>query len=153
MDDYGQICNLLYRYAELVNLGEFDAVGELFRFGRVQVEGNPTAYVGSQEIAAMYRESTNVPSDGPDTLLYTTNIQVEVDGDSAASRSYFLAVQRRESGLVPVVGGRYRDSLERLEGVWTFKERKMTVDLLGDLGNHLNVPIENYFPGGTPGTS
>jgi hypothetical protein len=153
MDDYGQICTLLFRYAELLNLGEFDAVGEMFRDGRVQVEGNPVAYEGSEAIAAMYRESTNVPSGGPDTLLYTTNVQVEVTGDSAASRSYFLAVQRRDSGLVPVVGGRYRDSLLRLDGVWTFKERKMTVDLLGDLGDHLNVPIENYFPGGVPGTS
>jgi hypothetical protein len=153
MDDYGQICTLLYRYAELLNLGDFNAVGEMFRHGRVQIEGNPRAYEGGEEIAAMYRESTNVPAAGPDTLLYTTNVQVEVTGDTAASRSYFLAVQRRESGLVPVVGGRYRDTLQKLDGGWAFEERKMTVDLLGDLGKHLKVPIETYFPGGAPGTS
>jgi hypothetical protein len=151
MDDYGQICNLLYRYAELLNLGQFDEVGDLFREGRVQVDGNPVVHEGAEAVAEMYRESTNVPSGGPDTLLYTTNIQVEVKGDNAKSRSYFLAVQRRNSGLVPVVGGRYRDELLRRDGTWTFKERSMTVDLLGDLGNHLKVPIEQYFPGGVPG--
>jgi hypothetical protein len=46
--------------------------------------------------------------------------------------------------ILPVVGGRYRDSLVRREGKWTFVERVMTIDLVGDLGSHLSGNIEDY---------
>jgi hypothetical protein len=44
-----------------------------------------------------------------------------------------------------VVGGRYRDRLSRIEGKWTFVERIMTIDLVGDLGSHLKGNIEDYI--------
>ena len=56
-DDRSEIGNLIARYAELLNLGRIDEVGELFRYGRITSEGNPNAYEGIDGVVAMYRES------------------------------------------------------------------------------------------------
>jgi ketosteroid isomerase-like protein len=145
-EDWLAIQNLIGRYAELLNTGQFDEVGELFRHGRVVVEGNPDPVAGAREVAEMYRESTRVPPTGPDSLLYTTNLQVELDGDSARARSYFVALHDKGDGVVvPVVGGRYRDAFRKHADGWHFEERRITVDLVGALGDHINRPLEDYL--------
>lgn len=146
MDDHAQICNLLYRYAELINTGQFDAVGALFRYGRVRVDGNPNVYEGEHAVANMYRSTVNASAGGPDSLLFTSNTQIELNGDQAVVKSYFCALHQRPGQIVPIVAGRYKDALERLDGQWWFRERRMTVDLLGDLGEHLHGAIDDYMP-------
>jgi hypothetical protein len=147
MNDETAIKNLLFRYAELLNTGQFEAVGQLFEHGTVRVAGNPRTYVGAIEVAEMYRSTTNVPEEGPDSLLYTTNVQIAVDGDAAEAKSYFIAFHQRDEHIEPVVGGRYSDILERRQGSWGFKERTMNIDLIGDLGAHLHGKIDTYLPG------
>lgn len=144
MGDYAEISSLLYRYAELLNTGQFDLVGELFSQGRVRVEGNPSAYEGASEVAEMYRSTVGGSDNGVDSLLFTSNLQVSVEGLEATAKSYFMAYHQRPGVILPVVGGRYRDSLVRREGKWTFVERVMTIDLVGDLGSHLSGNIEDY---------
>jgi hypothetical protein len=145
-DDRTEITNLLYRYAELLNTGQFDEVGKLFEHGTVRIDGNPNSYAGAEAVAEMYRSTTNVPTDRPDSLLFTANTQIEIDGDHATCRSYFQALHQRPGTIVPVVAGRYHDRLIRLEGEWAFEERLMFVDLLGDLGDHVHGSIDDYLP-------
>lgn len=111
MGDYAEISSLLYRYAELLNTGQFDLVGELFSHGRVRVEGNPTTYEGASEVAEMYRSTVGGSANGVDSLLFTSNLQVTVDGLEATAKSYFIAYHQRPGAILPVVGGRYRDRL------------------------------------------
>ena len=103
--DWLAIQNLIGRYAELLNTGQFDEVGKLFEHGRVVVDGNPNPVSGPTEVAEMYRESTRVPSTGPDSLLYTTNTQIEVDGDVARAKSYFVALHDKGGGQIATVVG------------------------------------------------
>jgi SnoaL-like domain len=142
--DHWEISNLIGHYAELLNLGRVDEVGALFRYGRITAENNPTAYEGTEEVTAMYRESVHFPEKLPDTLLYTTNLQIHVDGDWATSRAYFLAMHATEQGLAPVLGGRYHDEFRRIDGAWWFHRRHMFTDLIGDLSSHLQRPLEEY---------
>ena len=145
MSDYEEIVNLLNSYPELLNTGQFEAVGELFRYGAVAVVGNPNRYQGAEEVAAMYRETTIVPPTGPDSLLYTSNLRVEIDGDTAKARSYFLAFHQKPGHVIaPVVGGRYQDTLAKQDGRWVWKERLMHLDLVGDLAGHLAGSIDDY---------
>jgi hypothetical protein len=144
MGDYAEISNLLYRYAELLNTGQFDLVGELFSQGRVRVEGGTKTYEGATEVAEMYRSTVGSSTGGVDSLLFTSNLQVTVEGLEATAKSYFVAYHQRPGVILPVVGGRYRDQLARREGTWSFVERVMTIDLIGDLGSHLNGNIEDY---------
>lgn len=147
MSDELAIANLYARYAELLNLARFDEVGALFTHGRVTIEGNPDTYEGAERIAAMYTESVAVPERVPDTLLFTTNLQITVDGDRASGKAYFLALHQAAGALEPVVGGRYHDTFVRIDGAWWFEHRHMYTDLVGDLSTHMNRPIEEYLPG------
>ena len=147
-EDWVAIQNLMFEYAEHVNLGRFEALGELFRHGRVSIEGNPMVSTGADEVAAMYRESTRVREGSPDSLLYTTNVRITVSNDTAMARSYFCALhQKSDKAIAPVVGGRYHDTFRRHEAGWAFEHRHMYVDLVGDLGEHISRPIEDYLSG------
>jgi hypothetical protein len=51
---------------------------------------------------------------------------IEIDGDTAKSETYYIAVTRSTNEGVPMcnqLGGRYIDSLERIDGEWKVKQR------------------------------
>ena len=146
-DDHWEISNLVAQYAELLNLGRIDDLGALFRYGKITSVGNPTTYDGTDEVVAMYRESVHFGEKVPDTLIFTTNLQIHVDGDSATSKAYFLVVHQAAAGVEPVLAGRYHDEFRRIDGRWWFHHRHMLPDLVGDLSTHLNRPIEEYLEG------
>jgi hypothetical protein len=145
--DHWDISNLIARYAELLNLGLIDEVGELFRHGKITSAGNPMTYTGTEEVVAMYRESVHFGEKVPDTLIFTTNLQIDVDGDAATSRAYFLVVHQGAQGVEAVLAGRYHDEFRKIDGRWWFHHRHMLPDLVGDLSTHLNRPLEDYLEG------
>ena len=141
-DDRDEISNLIARYAELLNLGRIDELGALFRYGRITSTMNDDVHVGSEAVAQMYRTSVHFPEKLPDTLLFTSNLQVEVDGDSATSKAYFLGMHQAPAGVLPVIAGRYHDEFVRVDGRWWFRHRHMIPDLAGDLSSHLHEPLD-----------
>jgi 3-phenylpropionate/cinnamic acid dioxygenase small subunit len=138
--DHIAIADLVYRYAELIDAGDFDALGELFADAVITVEGSDARWRGAQEITEMYVSSTRRYEDGtPRTKHVTTNLVVEVDDtrESATCRSYFTVFQQTGSlPLQPVIAGRYHDEFRRTVH-WSFTRRHMIVDLVGDLSQHL----------------
>lgn len=142
--DYEEISNLIARYAELLNTGQVDAVAELFRHGRITGTGMG-AVVGSEAVAAMYRDSV-VFTDQIDTLIFTSNLQIEVDGDQASSKAYFAALHQGDGAILPVIAGRYHDRFRKIDGTWWFEERRMLPDLKGDLSTHLRKPLGSDPP-------
>jgi len=141
-DDPWEISNLIAHYAELLNLGRIEEVGDLFRHGKITSVGNPTPREGRDDVVAMYRESVLFPAKPPDTLIFTTNLQIEVDGDQATGKAYFLALHQTEHGIAPVIAGRYHDEFRRIDGTWWFHHRHMIPDLTGDLSTHLTRPLD-----------
>jgi len=139
-DAYQQICNLIHRYAELITLGEFDAVGEMFADGVVTSASNDSVSRGAAEVAAMYRDGVRVdPERVPNQVLITSNVQVYVDEGqgTATARACFTSVHEDgKGGLVPVVAGRYRDEFARVAGEWRFRSRHIMNDLAGDVSLH-----------------
>ncbi len=76
----------------------------------------------------------------PRTKHVTTNVAIEVDEEAgtAVSRAYFTVLQALPGlALQPIVSGRYRDRFERSDGQWRFTERRVRVDLVGDVSRHL----------------
>jgi len=142
--DHWEISNLIARYAELLNLGRIEEVGELFRYGEITSEGNPNTYTGTDEIVAMYRESVVFPEKVPDTLIFTSNLQIEVDGERATGKAYFMAVHQTERGVGTVLAGRYHDRYAKIDGRWWFEHRHMWPDLTGDLSTHLTATLEEF---------
>jgi SnoaL-like domain len=140
-DNYWELNNLYGRYAELLNLGRVDEIGELFKYGRIANSGGEDR-VGSEQVAALYRDSVVFGDKMPDTLLVTTNIQLAIDGDLASGKAYYSAVHEVDGAPKIVVAGRYNDKFRRIQGKWWFEERRMTVDLVGDLSTHLKHPVD-----------
>lgn len=141
--DHWEISNLIARYAELLNLGRIEEVGELFRYGEITSEGNPNTYTGTDEIVAMYRESVVFPEKVPDTLIFTSNLQIEVDGER--DRQGLLHGRAPdERGVGTVLAGRYHDRYAKIDGRWWFEHRHMWPDLTGDLSTHLTATLEEF---------
>ncbi|WP_183096296.1 nuclear transport factor 2 family protein [Nocardioides stalactiti] len=139
-----EVEHLLHRYAEAIDAGDFDAVGALFKHGRIRSEGERgpvTLAEGASAVGAFYRSLVITYDDGtPRTRHLVTNAVVHVDAEfaSATCRSTFTVFQQTETlPLQAIVVGRYRDTFHCIDGTWWFDSRTMAIDLSGDLSQHL----------------
>lgn len=134
-----EITELLYRYAELIDAGDFDGVGKLL--GR----GNFMGVAGAEAIAALFAKTTRRFPDHantPRTRHLVLNPIVELDGDTARARSTFCVVQQTETvPLQPIVVGRYADTFARDDAGWYFTERVADVQMVGNVSDHLNIAL------------
>jgi 3-phenylpropionate/cinnamic acid dioxygenase small subunit len=130
---------LIVTYAELVDDGDFAAVGRLL--ADATFAGGAGAVSGSDAIERMLRDNVIVYDDGtPRTKHLTTNLAIEIDEEAgtAVSRAYFTALQAAPGlALQPIVSGRYHDRFERRDGHWCFLERRVRTDLVGNVSRHL----------------
>lgn len=141
-DDKLAITELLYRYAELIDAGDFDGVGELL--GR----GSFMGVTGAASIAKLFATTTRrFPDDGntPRTRHLVQNPIVELDGDTAVARSTFCVIQQTDAvPLQPIVVGRYDDAFARDGGDWYFTERTVDVQMIGDVSDHLMIDPRTF---------
>ncbi len=135
------IQNLVHRYAELIDLGDFDGLGHLLARAEVGSVGSPDVLTGHDAVVAMFTSTTRRYPDGtPRTKHVTSNLIIEVDdgAGTATCRSYFTVLQQvPDLPLQPVIAGRYHDRFVRDDGAWHFAERRFLIDLVGDLSQHL----------------
>jgi 3-phenylpropionate/cinnamic acid dioxygenase small subunit len=143
-DSAVEITNLIYTYAELLDAGDLDAVARLFEHGRIcGIEDGPpeTVFSGTARVRKMYDMATRLYEDGtPKTKHNTSNVQLYIDEaeGTARSRSYYCVTQATpDLPLQVIVTGHYKDTFQRLDGVWWFDSRIMFVDQLGDVSQHL----------------
>jgi 3-phenylpropionate/cinnamic acid dioxygenase small subunit len=137
------ITNLLARYAELIDAGDFDGIGQLFAHATVTAEGGGKA-TGAAEVAAMYVVSTRRHADGtPRSKHVITNPIIELDDpDTGRCRSYFTVFMSTEKvPLQAIAAGRYRDEFRRIDGVWSYSRRHIILEFLGDVSEHLKIDV------------
>jgi 3-phenylpropionate/cinnamic acid dioxygenase small subunit len=143
-----EITELLYRYAELIDAGDFDGVGALLArstFGGSGAQG----VSGADNIAKLFAATTRrYPEHGnaPRTRHLVLNPVVELNADgTAAARSTFCVMQDTETVPVqPIVVGRYYDRFGRDDGGWHFTERKVVIQMIGDVSAHLMVDPRSF---------
>ena len=136
------VTELLYRYAELIDAGDFDGVGRLL--GR----GNFMGVSSAEKIAKLFATTTRRFSDfdnTPRTRHLVLNPIVEIHGDTASARSTFCVVQQTETvALQPIVVGRYVDTFAR-DGVgWHFTARTVDIQMIGDVSDHLLIDPKQF---------
>jgi 3-phenylpropionate/cinnamic acid dioxygenase small subunit len=147
-DAHEQIRNLLGRYCELMDGGDFAGLAELFRDAQLADEDGNVFATGSDEVRSMWRAQTilhPVPGKAdhatPRTRHVTANPVMEVDDAAGTARvtSSYVVFQGTETlPLQPIVSGRYDDRFTRGDdGRWRWRERRYAVDHLGDLSHHL----------------
>ena len=147
-DDKLAITELLYRYAELIDAGDFDGVGILLARATFGGPG-PQGVSGAENIAKLFAKTTRrYPEHGntPRTRHLVLNPIVELHGDgTAASRSTFCVVQDTAAvPIQPIVVGRYFDTFGRDESGWHFTERKVEIQMIGNVSDHLMVDPGNF---------
>jgi hypothetical protein len=140
-DDATLIGNLIARYAELIDAGDFDGVADLLADAGIGDGGSTPLLRGRDAMAAMFTATTRRYPDGtPRTKHVTTNLILEVDedADKASARSYWTVLQAVEGlPLQPILAGRYHDRFVRAGGTWRFAERRYFIDLVGDVSQHM----------------
>lgn len=151
MNDLDHIRNLLGRYCERIDAGDFAGVGALFgRGGLAGGEGPPFA-VGAEAVAAFYARGTRMHQGGPGTkhlVSGTVFAEPGPDGTVTARSSYLVLQAVAGLPLQPIITGRYVDTFARSgeetdpghDGGWYFQLRRFHVDLVGDLTHHLQQP-------------
>jgi 3-phenylpropionate/cinnamic acid dioxygenase small subunit len=136
------ITELLYRYAELIDAGDFDGVGTLL--GR----GSFMGVTGAPAIAELFASTTKrFPDSGgtPRTRHLVLNPIITLAGDTASARSTFCVVQQTSTvPLQPIVVGRYADTFAREDGEWFFTERAVVIEMLGDVSDHLMIDPRDF---------
>jgi SnoaL-like protein len=142
--DTDQIRDLLAASCWHMDRGEFDELGALLAHASIGDGTRPDGPVvtGADAIAALYRDGCLLYDGIPRTKHVNTNAILELDGDRATSRSCFLVEQQLDDfPLQPIVGGRYHDRFERVDGAWRFTERRFFVDLVGDTSRHQRAAL------------
>jgi 3-phenylpropionate/cinnamic acid dioxygenase small subunit len=140
------ITNLLFRYAELMDMGDFAGAARLFEHARIRIGAGDGGLVDAAGILTVWESSViRYPDGTPRTKHVTTNpiIEFEGDGSIAAARTYYTVFQQVDDfPLQPIIAGRYHDRLARVDGQWRFTERDYTlIDLVGDLSRHLRIEV------------
>jgi 3-phenylpropionate/cinnamic acid dioxygenase small subunit len=149
-EDRMAITDLVYRYAELIDAGDFDGVGALL--GRADFGGAKTPTVsGAKNIAGLFAMTTRRFPDAtgpgtPATRHLVLNLIVELgDNSTAAARSTFCVVQATDRvPLQAIVVGRYFDRFARDEDGWYFTERIADVEMVGDVSDHLLIDHRQF---------
>lgn len=139
------ICNLLYRYAELIDSGELELAAGLFRHARIKVR-HVSEPIGADELLGIWKRLIRIyPCGTPRTRHLVSNIILEMDEDAgrAKTRSCYTVYQATEDlPLQLIAAGRYHDEFERIDGNWRFCHRDYSLlDMAGDMSGHLNETI------------
>ncbi|RLA57562.1 MAG: nuclear transport factor 2 family protein [Gammaproteobacteria bacterium] len=143
------IKNVIYRYADLIDRGDFRGVAAMFSRGKIvslDGQGRKNDIVGEEAIYGLYSNFTRLYQDdgSPHTLHMTSNVMVDVDeaGKVASSQSYAVVFQVMDDfPLQPIIGVRYYDTFAKIDEAWHFTERQINTRLMGDLSRHLLRPI------------
>jgi uncharacterized protein (TIGR02246 family) len=131
-DEKDAIRELMARYAQNLDAGRFSKVADLFAEDGVWTTTYGTAR-GRAEITAMFERVVPKKGEGPQRKHYITNIIVTLAGETASAVSDYLVVRESEHGLLPVMGGTYRDNFVKHAGSWQFARKELQHDILGDM--------------------
>lgn len=150
------IRNLLGRYCELIDAGDFDGLADLLAGAVLKEASGREVARGRDQVARLYESTTKRHADGtPRTRHLTANSIIDVDeaAGTATARSAYVVFQATDAvALQPIISGRYHDRFARTDdgtdhdgtddaGTWAFTERTIHVDLTGDLGDHLTFTL------------
>ena len=123
-DDKNAIRELLATYCFHLDDAKFDEMAALFT-----EDGTwDTAFGKGTTRAGIAAQARSIPvADGPRPrrVHLTTNIVIELNGDSATVQSNWVVIQNTNSGPSIGSGGAYRDQVVKQDGRWFFKYRKI----------------------------
>ena len=136
---------MLYRYAELIDAGDFAGIGQLFARGRIVAPSVNAVFRGAAEVQGMYETATRrYPCGTPRTQHVMSNVSISLDEDGRgadASLRFTVFQALEDFPLQAIIAGRYQDRFAKDDSGWYFVERRMQPELIGDLSRHLLIEL------------
>ncbi|HVU61610.1 MAG TPA: nuclear transport factor 2 family protein [Mycobacteriales bacterium] len=140
-----EIRNLLGRYCELMDAGDFAGLAALFADGELADQDGNVFATGAAQMQAMWEAQTKVYDGSPRTRHITANPVIDVDdasGTATCFSSYVVFQGADGFAFQPIVSGRYTDRFTRaVDGTWHFTQRQYALDHVGDLSHHLSFDV------------
>ena len=139
-DAHEAIRNLLGKYCELMDAGQFAGLAELFAHATLADEHGHVFATGADEMRVMWENQTILYDGKPRTRHVTANPVIDVDeqaGIAQVSSSYIVFQVTEDLPLQPIVTGRYLDTFTLGPSGWHFTQRRYAIDHVGDLSHHL----------------
>jgi SnoaL-like domain len=141
-EDWCAINSLLMRYAEYIDGARFADAAALFEHATYRLEFPPE--MGRSEASETLRGAAAVEELFAGIRIYpdgtthaVTNVNIELEGDSATSTCYAIVFQQTEQlSLQPITAVKYIDTFERVHGEWRFVDRILRGALPGDMSQH-----------------
>ena len=121
MSDKDEIRELLARYCFALDADRFEEMAALFTPDGVW----ETAFGTGTGRAGIVAQANSIATGArPGRVHLTTNIVIELDGDTATARSNWALIQNVPNGA-PFIGsgGVYADRLVKVDGQWFFRHR------------------------------
>lgn len=137
--DYLSIQELVHSYPRYLDGGDLVGLGNLFAHAAVHLETLGEPIVGDPAaITKMFADFLRLYDGIPRTRHLIVNLIVKPESAVLAhATSTVLVVQQTpDLPLQPIITGDYRDSFEKVDGAWRFRERFITNDLFGNLSAH-----------------
>jgi ketosteroid isomerase-like protein len=125
VEDRWAITQVLQGYGTAIDALDFDTLAALFTADATVEYGGHPAMIGGAETAAWLREHTRHTAWHQHMV---TVMKVEIDGDEAATLTYFIAhaVPKTNSETVRLSVGEYRDRLRRTTDGWRICQRRQS---------------------------
>ncbi len=139
MDPREGIERLLYAYSDTIDRGDFESTAKLFGTEGLYGLVGAGAAKGAEQVLATFRSTVRTYDGVPRTRHVVTNVVIDVDDETTGrARSYVSVMHQAPGGpLAPIVAGTYHDRVHCVNGDWLFAERRMIIELVGDLSTHL----------------
>lgn len=121
------------KYCHALDACNFAGVAALFAEDGVWTTDYGTA-VGREQIEAFLATVVPTKGNGPQRKHYICNTVIDVSGATASAVSDYLIVRESDQGLIPVMGGTYKDEFRLSRGNWLFSRKLLVHDIAGDMG-------------------
>jgi hypothetical protein len=134
-DDRAEIEDLMARYLFALDFFDADAYAATFSEDGVLpwamglAEGREAIRA---EASGMKASMASVFGEGTSIRHFVTNIAISVDEDRASTRAAWFEAYNNGPNGAPRMGtfGHYEDQLERIDGRWLFKRRRIVNEFL-----------------------
>ncbi|HEY1775643.1 MAG TPA: nuclear transport factor 2 family protein [Solirubrobacteraceae bacterium] len=143
--DRQEILDCLTRYSRGLDRHDEAMIASAFWDDALDHHGD---FVGDPRELAVWGNALHAHSFDAHQHFLTTHT-ADIDGDTAHTETYWLAVLRRkENGRSVMIGGRYVDRLERREGVWKIVVRRTVMESIAE-GERPEFARWQYYVKGT----
>ena len=120
------------RYCHALDACDFAGVAALFAEDGIWTANYGTV-TGRAEITSFLAAVVPTKGNGPQRKHYICNSVITVDGETATAHSDYLIIRESGDGLIPVMGGTYRDTFRQIDGRWYYNRKTLVHDIVGNM--------------------